>query len=83
MLSEVARLQERNTSALRYWAAGLVFVIVAWIAFIPLVFFQGFFQFLMLEYESVIASLVYALFYIIVVPYILGRVIKWVSDKVF
>jgi len=83
MLSEVARLQERNTSALKYWAAGLVFVIVAWIAFIPIVFFQGFFQFLMLEYGNIIISLAYVLFYVTVVPYILGRIIKWVSDKVF
>lgn len=72
----------RSMSALRYWAAGMVFIIVAWVSFIPLMFLQGFFEFLALEYGSFASPLVYALVYVIIVPYILGRIVSWVSQKI-
>lgn len=71
-----------SMSALRYWAAGIVFVIAAWISFIPLMFLQRFFEFLTLEYGSFASPLVYALVYLIIVPYILGRIVSWVSRKI-
>jgi hypothetical protein len=80
----VSEMSEKNPSVLRYWAAGILFLIVASIAFFPITFFgQGFFGFLSYSYpNSVVIPLVYALFTIIVTPYILGRVIKWVSEKI-
>jgi len=73
----------RSVSVLRYWAAGMVFIVVAWISFIPLMFLQGFFEFLTLEYGSFASPLVYTLVYIIIVPYIFGRIESWVSQKIF
>jgi hypothetical protein len=72
----------RGMNALRYWAAGMVFIIVAWISFIPLMFLQGFFEFLTLEYGSFASPLVYTLVYIIIVPLVLGRIVSWVSQKI-
>jgi hypothetical protein len=72
----------RGMNALRYWAAGMVFIIVAWIAFIPLMFLQGFFEFLTLEYGAFASPLVYTLVYIIIVPLVLGRIVSWVSQKI-
>jgi hypothetical protein len=73
----------RCVSVLRYWAAGMVFVIVAWISMIPLLFLQGLFEFLTLEYGSFASPLVYILVYIIIVPYVMGRIVSWVSHKLF
>jgi len=70
-------------SVLKFWAAGMVFILVAWISSIPLMFFQGFFEFLTIEYGNIAIPLIYALAYIIIVPYILGRIVKWVSEKFF
>ncbi len=61
----------------------MVFIIVVWLLSYILMFFQGFFEFLIIEYENFAIPLVYALGYIIIVPYILGRVIEWVSKKFF
>jgi hypothetical protein len=72
----------RGMNALRYWAAGMVFIIVAWISFIPLMFLQGFFEFLTLEYGAFASPLVYTLVYIIIVPLVLGRIVSWVSQKI-
>jgi hypothetical protein len=72
----------RGMNALRYWAAGIVFIIVAWISFIPLMFLQGFFEFLTLEYGAFASPLVYTLVYIIIVPLVLGRIVSWVSQKI-
>jgi hypothetical protein len=71
----------RGMNALRYWAAGMVFIIVAWISFVPLMFLQGFLEFLTLEYGSFASPLVYTLVYIIV-PHVLGRIVNWVSQKI-
>jgi hypothetical protein len=73
----------RSVNALRYWAAGMVFIIVAWISFVPLMFLQGFFEFLTLEYGAFASPLVYTLVYIITVPHVLGRIVSWVSQKSF
>jgi hypothetical protein len=64
----------RGMNTLRYSAAGMVFIIVAWISFVPLIFLQRFFEFLTLEYGAFASPLVYTLVYIIIVPYILGRI---------
>lgn len=77
------RLDTKSTIILRYWATGMVFIIVVWLLSYILMFFQGFFEFLIIEYENFAIPLVYALGYIIIVPYILGRVIEWVSKKFF
>jgi hypothetical protein len=71
-----------SMNALRYWAAGIVFIIVAWISFVPLMFLQGFFEFLTLEYGSFASPLVYILLYIIIVPHVLGRIVSWVSQNI-
>jgi hypothetical protein len=72
----------RGMNALRYWAAGIVFITVAWISFIPLMFLQGFFEFLTLEYGSFASPLVHILVYIIIIPHVLGRIASWVSQKI-
>jgi len=79
----VKRLDTKSTIILRYWATGVVFIVVVWLLSFILMFFQGFFGFLIIEYENFTIPLVYALGYIIIVPYILGRVIEWVSKKFF
>jgi len=73
-----------NPSVLRYWAAGILFLIVVSIALFPITFFgQGFLGFLSYSYpNNVVIPLTYALLTIIVTPYILGRVIKWVYEKI-
>jgi hypothetical protein len=78
-------LSEKSPSVFRYWAAGIVFLIVVSIALFPITFFgQGFLGFLSYSYpNNVVIPLAYALFTTIVTPYILGRVIKWVSEKIF
>lgn len=70
-------------SVLKVWAAGAVFILVALLAFIPLMFLQGFFGFLMIKYENIAIALISASAYIIIVPYLLGRIVKWVSEKFF
>ena len=75
-------MEEEKTSIFRYWAAGVVFLIVALIAFAPLTFLQGFFVFLYEAYGIVSVGAIYSLLYIILVPYIFGRIIKWVSQKI-
>jgi len=75
-------LKEEKISILRYWAAGMVFIIVAWIAFAPMTFLAGFFVFLTEEYGIISIWVVYSLLYIILVPYTFGRIIKWVSQKI-
>lgn len=78
-------MSENRPSVFRYWAAGIVFLIVGSIALFPIAFFsQG--SMAVLVYDNpnnVVIPLAYALFTIIVTPYVLGRVIKWVSEKVF
>ena len=61
----------------------MVFIIAAWIVSAPIIFFQGFFGFLTQEYGITAAGAIYSLLYIIVVPYLLGRIVKWVSQKIF
>ncbi|UCC28464.1 MAG: hypothetical protein JSW29_03220 [Candidatus Bathyarchaeota archaeon] len=70
-------------SVWRFWAAGMVFIVAAWISLIPIVFFQGFLEFLMIESGNVAIPLVYALAYLVIVPYTFGRIVKWVSEKFF
>jgi hypothetical protein len=78
-------MSEKGPSIFRYWVAGIVFLIVGWIALLPITFFsQGFFSFLGYNYpNNIVVPLAYTLFTIIVAPYILGRIIKWVSEKIF
>ena len=75
-------MKEEGKNILRYWAAGMVFIIAAWIASAPILFFQGFFGFLTQEYGIISAGVIYSLLYIILVPYLLGRIIKWISHKI-
>lgn len=78
------QMSEKNSSVLRYWAAGILFLVVGSIALFPITFFgQGFLGFLSYSYQNnVVIPLAYILFTIIVTPYIIGRVIKWVSKKI-
>ncbi len=68
---------------LKFWAAGAVFILAAWLAFIPLMFLQGFFGFLMIRYENIAIVLISTSAYLVITPYILGRLVKWVSEKFF
>jgi hypothetical protein len=76
-------LSEERVSVLRLWVAGVVFIVLAWLAAVPLMFFQGFFQFLMDEYGNVAVYFVYVLLYIVVFPLIFGVIIRWVSRRIF
>jgi hypothetical protein len=60
----------------------MIFIIAAWLASAPVIFFQGFFGFLAQEYGITSAWAVYSLLYIILVPYMFGRIIKWISRKI-
>jgi hypothetical protein len=77
-------MSDKHPNVLRYWAAGILFLIVASIALFPITFFgEGLVGFLNYSYpNNVIIPLAYALFTLIVTPYIIGRVIKWVSGKI-
>jgi hypothetical protein len=81
----MSEMSEKNPSVLRYWAAGILFLMAGTVALLPITFFgQGFLGFLSYSYpNNVVIVLAYALFTIIATPYILGRVIKWVSQKIF
>jgi hypothetical protein len=74
---------KENVSVWRLWLAGLAFIVLAWLAAVPFMFFQGFFEFLMDEYGSLAVYLVYVALYIIVIPLVFGVIIKWVSKRVF
>lgn len=64
-------------SIFRYWAAGMLFGVVAWLALIPIAFLGGgFFGFLMHEYPNIAVVFVYSLSYVILIPYVFGRIIK-------
>jgi hypothetical protein len=80
----VSEMNEKNPSVLRYWAAGILFLIVGSIALFPITFFgQGFLGFFSYSYpNNVVIPLAYAVFTIIATPYIIGRVVKWVSEKI-
>jgi hypothetical protein len=74
---------EERVSVLRLWLAGVVFIVLAWLAAVPLMFFQGFFEFLMNEYGSLAVYVVYVLLYIVVFPLVFGLIIRWISKRVF
>lgn len=84
MVGLVSELSEKDPSIFRYWVAGIVFLAVGWVALFPIAFFsQGSLAVLSYDYpNSVAIPLVYTLFTIIVTPYIIGRVIKWTSEKI-
>jgi len=76
-------VSEESVSVWRLWVAGLVFIVLAWLAAVPLMFFQGFFEFLMNEYGSLAVYAVYVALYIILLPLVFGLIIRWVSKRVF
>jgi len=55
----------------------MLFGVVAWLALIPIAFLGGgFFGFLMHEYPNIAVVFVYSLSYVILIPYVFGRIIK-------
>ena len=79
----MVKLDVKSISVWRYWIAGIAFIALVWASSIPLMFFQGFFEFLMIEYGGVVILLVYTLCYITIIPYVFGRIVRWVSKKLF
>lgn len=67
----------KRPGILRYWATGVVFILVAWASLV-----LGFVGFLLFQNGNIDVFLAYTIIYAIAIPYALGRLVGLIVKEI-